>query len=151
MEKQMNKKSRIWLIVTVVGLIVIAGLAAIWAIWTLESPAYTFPFSPRIPPQLNVADLEFYYIVRAVLSTVNIALLVFLIATYAALYSKTRSEFTIGLIIFASAFLMKDVASSPFVIDVFRFRLSGLGPFALLEPLLELVALLVLVYLSVKY
>ena len=147
----MNKKSSIWLIVIVVGLIVIAGLAAIWAIWTLESPDYNFPFSPRPPSQLNVADLEFYYIVRAVLSTVNTALLVFLIATYAALYSKTRSEFTIGLIIFALVFLVKDVSSSPFVIDVFRFRISGLGPFALIEPLLELLALSVLLYLSVKY
>jgi hypothetical protein len=88
---------------------------------------------------------------RTVLSTVNIALLVFLIATYAALYSKTRSQFTIGLLIFASVFLVKDILSSPFVISGFRFQLAGLGPFALIEPLLELVALLTLLYLSVKY
>ena len=151
MEKQMNKKSSIWLLI-VVGLIAIAVLAAMSATWTLQSfNSPHFPFNPIPPPQINPADLELYYIARAVLSTVNIALLVFLISTYAALYSKTRSEFTIGLLIFASVFLMKDILSSPFVIGAFRFQLAGLGPFALIEPLLELLALSVLLYLSVKY
>ena len=147
----MNKKSSIWLII-IVGLIVVAALAALWAMWTLESfDPPSFPSGPRPQPPPNPADLELYYIGRTVLSTINIALLVFLIATYAALYSKTRSQFTIGLLIFASVFLVKDVLSSPFVISGFRFQLAGLGPFALIEPLLELVALLTLLYLSVKY
>jgi len=151
MEKQMNKKSSIWLLI-IVGLIVVAALAALWAMWTLESfNRPSFPIVPRPPPSFNPADLELYYIGRTVLSTVNIALLVFLIATYASLYSKTKSQFTIGLLIFASVFLVKDILSSPFVIRSFRFQLGGLGPFALMEPLLELVALLTLLYLSVKY
>jgi hypothetical protein len=151
MEKQMSKKSSVWLLI-IVGLIVIAALAAVWASWSLQSmTSPTFPFRPQPIPQLNPADLELYYIARSVLSTVNIALLAFLIATYAALYSKTRSEFTIGLMIFATVFLMKDILSSPFVIGAFRFQTVGLGPFALIEPLLELLALSVLLYLSVKY
>jgi small-conductance mechanosensitive channel len=151
MEKQMNKKSTIWLLI-IVGLIVIAALAALWAILTLDSfSPPSFPSNPRPPPQFNPADLELYYIGRTVLSTVNIALLVFLIATYVALYSKTRSQFTIGLLLFASVFLVKDILSSPFVISSFRFQLAGLGPFALIEPLLEFIALLTLLYLSVKY
>ena len=85
------------------------------------------------------------------LSTINLALLIILIETYAVLYYKTRSQFTIGLLIFAVVFLIKDIASSPFVIGAFRFRLSGLGPFAFLEPLLELLALSVLLYLSIEY
>ena len=46
---------------------------------------------------------------------------------------------------------MKEIASSPFVIGAFRFSLSGLGPFALIEPLLETAALSVLLYLSIEY
>lgn len=144
MEKQMNNKPSIWLLI-IVGLIVIAALAAIWAVLALNAP-----LTPRPPPQFNPADLELYYIIRSVLSTVNIAILVFLIATYATLYTKTRSVFTVGLLIFASMFLIKDVLSSPYVVGAFRFQLTGLGPFALIEPLLELLALSVLLYLSLK-
>ncbi len=151
MEKQMNKKSSTWALI-IVGLTVIAALAALWAMWSLHSfnPS-TFPFRPQPAPRVNSADLELYYVARAVLSTVNIALLVFLIATYGTLYVKTRSEFTVGLLIFASVFLIKNIFSSPFVIGAFRFQLAGLGPFALIEPLLELLTLSVLLYLSVKY
>jgi FtsH-binding integral membrane protein len=151
MKSQMNKKSTVWLLV-IVGLIVVGILAALWAMWTLQAftPPF-FPSGPRPPLEFNPRDLELYYIGRTVLSTANIALLVFLIATYAALYTKTKSQFTIGLLIFASVFLVKDILSSPFVISSFRFQLAGLGPFALIEPLLELVALLTLLYLSLKY
>jgi hypothetical protein len=86
-----------------------------------------------------------------VFSTINIALLAILTETYAALYIKTRSQFTIGLLIFASVFLIKEITSSPFVTGAFRFSISGLGPFALIEPLFELAALSVLLYLSIEY
>ncbi|HEX7482470.1 MAG TPA: hypothetical protein VF350_03275, partial [Candidatus Bathyarchaeia archaeon] len=59
--------------------------------------------------------------------------------------------FTVGLIIFALAFLLKDIASHPFVVGLFNFRAYGLGPFAFLPGLFELTALSVLLYLSVRY
>ena len=151
MENKMDRKVRTWLII-IVGLIVIAILAAFLASLILSSfDPSRFPFRPLQPAQFNPADFEFYYIARTVVSTINIALLVFLIATYATIYAKTRSEFTIGLMIFALVFLMKDLAASPLVIGAFGFRPSGLGPFALLPDLFEFGALSVLLYLSVKY
>jgi len=151
MENKMDRKFNIWLLI-VAGLIIVAILAAVWASFTFNAfSSSRFPFRPVPAPEFNPADLEFYYIARTVFSTVNIAILVFLIATYATLYSKTRSEFTIGLLIFAVVFLIKDVLSSPFVIGAFRFHLAGLGPFALIEPLFESIALSVLLYLSVRY
>ncbi len=110
-----------------------------------------FPFIQRQPTLVNPADLEFYYVIRTVLSTINIVLLVVLVISYATIYVKTRSEFTIGLLIFAGVFLVKDIASSPFIYRAFRFDLFGLGPFAFIPDLLELAALSVLLYLSVKY
>jgi len=152
MENQMDKKLRIWLLLIIIGLITVGILAAVWAVLTFSNINLSpFPFRPLPQPEFNPADLEFYYIARTVVSTINIALLVFLIATYVNIYSKTRSEFTIGLLIFALVFLMKDLASSPFVTGAFGFRPSGLGPFALLPDLFEFVALSVLLYLSVKY
>jgi hypothetical protein len=152
MENQMDKKQRNWLLLIVIGLIVIGILAAVWAVLSLNViDSSPFPFRPLPQPEFNPADLEFYYIARTVVSTINIALLVFLIATYATIYSKTRSEFTIGLLIFAIVFLIKDLTASPFVTGAFGFRLYGLGPFALLPDLFELAALSVLLYLSAKY
>ena len=152
MEHQMEKKPRLWLLVIVIGLLVIGILAAVWASFSFDILASSrFPFRPLPRPEFNPADLEFYYIARTVLSTVNIALLVFLIATYATIYTKTRSQFTIGLLIFAIIFLIKDLTESPFITGAFGFSVYGLGPFALLPDMFELAALSVLLYLSVKY
>ena len=143
----MNRKFGIWFIL--IGLIAVAILSGVWAILTLDDIGLRiFPSGPyiRIP-----AELAFYYITRTVFSTVNIAILTLLMVTYASIYVKTRSQFTIGLLIFAVVFLIKDIASSPYVIGALRYSLSGLGPFALIEPLLELTALSVLMYLSIEY
>ena len=150
MKNQMNRKIGIWFIL--VGLIAVAILSAVWAILTLNGfGSSVFPQRPVPTPEFNLSDLAFYYIARTVFSTVNIAILSILTANYATIYYKTRSQFTIGLLIFSIVFLMKDIASSPFVIGAFRYTLSGLGPFALIEPLLELAALSVLLYLSIDY
>jgi hypothetical protein len=145
----MNKNMKIWLVLVILAVIAVAILAAIWAATTVYAPRFS---SRRLPPSEFIpGDIELFYIARTVVSTINIALLVFLIATYVSIYMKTRSEFTIGLLIFAVVFLMKDLTASPFVIGAFGFGLFGLGPFALLPDLFEFVALSVLLYLSVKY
>jgi hypothetical protein len=150
----MNRNLKTWLILVILAVIAVAILAAIWAATVIyQSEVYEphFPFRPLQPPGYIPGDIELFYIVRTVLSAINITLLVVLVVTYVSIYIKTRSQFTIGLLIFAIVFLMKDVASNPFVIGAFGFRLYGLGPFALLPDLFEFVALTVLLYLSVKY
>ena len=148
----MDNERRIWLLIIAVALVVIGVLAALWASFTFNIlTSSRFPFRPLPPGEYNPADLEFYYIARTVVSTINITLLVLLTATYVAIYSKTKSEFTIGLLIFAIIFLIKDLTASPFITGAFGFQSYGLGPFALLPDLLEFVALSVLLYLSVKY
>ncbi len=146
MKKQMNRKLGIWLIL--MGLIAVAFLSGIWAWLTFNNfGRILFP----IPPGINPINLLILYVSRTVLSTVNIAILSILTASYAVLYGKTRSNFTIGLLIFSAVFLLKDVTASPFVIGVFLYTYGGLGPFALIEPLLEFMALSVLLYLSIEY
>jgi hypothetical protein len=105
----------------------------------------------RRPYFPNPADLDFYYVARTVFSTINIVLLVVLIINYLSIYLKTKSEFTVGLVLFAVFFLMKDIAWSPFVVRFAGFDVFGLGPFAFLPDLFELIALSVLLYLSVEY
>jgi hypothetical protein len=138
----------------ILAVVAVAILAAIWAaaaIYQFQVYHPGFPFRPVQPPGYIPGDIELFYIARTVISAVNITLLVVLIATFASIYVKTRSGFTIGLLIFAVVFLIKDLTSNPFVIGAFGFRLYGLGPFALLPDLFELVALTVLLYLSVEY
>jgi hypothetical protein len=152
MQNELGNKTKSWLLIVVFGLIVIGILAALRAAWIFDSfSSSRFPFRPLPPSSFNPADLEFYYIAKTVVSTINIALLVFLIVTHATIYSKTRAQFTIGLLLFAVVFLMKEVTSSPLVSGVFGFSPSGLGPFALLPDVFEFAALSVLLYLSVKY
>jgi hypothetical protein len=149
MESQMNRKLGIWIVL--MCLVAVALLSGVWAWLTFRSfGIQVFPFSPGAP-QFDLAGLEFLYIARTVLSTVNIAILSILTASYAVLYSKTHSQFTIGLLIFSAVFLMKDITSSPYVIGAARYTLSGLGPFALIEPLLEFTALTVLLYFNLEY
>lgn len=143
----MNTRLKIGLVLTV--LVAVAILAACWATVVYEAP---FQIRHAPPPEGFVAgDFEVFYVAFTIISTINIALLVIVLLTYINIYSKTHSPFTIGLIIFAFAFLLKDIASHPFVAGLFSFRAYGLGPFAFLPGLFEFAALSVLLYLSIKY
>jgi hypothetical protein len=152
MENQMNRNLKIWLILVLIVVLVVAVLAALWAAYTFNQPRTpVFPFRPATPRYINVADIELFYMARTVFSTINIALLIALVSTYISIYLKTKSEFTIGLVIFATFFLIKDVTWSPFIIGWAGFGMFGLGPFAFLPDLFEMAALSVLLYLSLKY
>jgi len=149
MKNDMNKSMRIWLILAT--LIVVAILAELWAWSTFWFPRYPWWAQRPWPPENIPGDIEFFYTAKTVVSTINVTLLVFLLLTYISIYRKTRSDFTIGLIIFSLVLLLNALASNPFVIWVFGFRPFGLGPFALLPDLFTFVALTVLLYLSIKY
>jgi hypothetical protein len=144
----MNRSMRIWSILAI--LVVVTFLSALWAMSTVWRPFS--PFEHRLPPEREIpGDIEFFYTAKTVVSTVNVTLSIFLLVSYIDIYRKTRSEFTIGLMIFSAVFLLNALASDPLVIWVFGFRPFGLGPFALLPDLFAFGALITLLYLSVKY
>ena len=118
MEKQMSNRFKIGIILTV--LITVAVVTALWALVVLHEP----PFIIRAPPPGGFVpgDFEYFYVAFTIISTINIALLVMVLLTYVNIYNKTRSPFTIGLIVFALAFLLKDVASHPFVTGLVQFQ-----------------------------
>lgn len=148
----MSRNLKILLVVAILLILSIAvALLAGVMFDRSQTTQQVFPFRPISPQPVNSGDIEFYYVARTVVSTINITLLLVLVITYASIFLKTRSEFTIGLVIFSIVFLMKDIAASPFVIGAFRFTMYGLGPFAVLPDLFELVALSILLYLSIKY
>jgi len=148
LEKQMSKRLKLGLMAAV--LVVVAILATIGALIVIQQH---LPFFERhvTPPSSVRGDFAFFYLTNTIISSINIALLILLILNYTSIYIKTRSPFTIGLLIFAFVFLVRDVTSSPFITAMYGFRAYGLGPFAFLPSMFELVALSVLLYLSVKY
>jgi hypothetical protein len=151
MEREMSKNSRTWLLLVLLPILIVAAvLAAIWATSTLFYPRRTWQTPEPLPYEIPW-DIEFFYIAKTVISTINIIILVFLVLIYIDIYRKTRSEFTIGLIIFSATLLLYALASNPILIRAFGFRLFGLGPFALLPDLFTFAALIVLLYLSIKY
>ena len=98
----------------------------------------------------NIGDIEQFYRVKTILSTINATLLISLLVTYVSMYKKLNSEFTIGLIVFSLILLLYALTSNPLLQWLFGFRAVGLGPFAMLPDLFATLALAVLFYLTMK-
>ncbi|PVX23489.1 MAG: hypothetical protein CW716_12060 [Candidatus Bathyarchaeum sp.] len=98
----------------------------------------------------SVWDIELFYKVKTMLSTINATLLVLLLATYIDLYRKLKSEFTLGLILFSLILLLYAISSNPLLQQFFGYWGIGLGPFAMLPDLFTTFALVVLLYLTMK-
>ena len=146
----MNRKLGIWIIL--MSLVAVAFLSGVWAWLTFGDFGIRGPFRPNpVFPQLAPQAWFVLYVARTVLSTVNIAILSILTASYIMIYRQMRSRFTIGLLLFSLVFLMKDILGSPFVVGWFNYTFTGLGLFNLLEPFLEFMALSVLLYLNLEY
>ncbi len=151
MKNHMNKNLKIWLMLAT--LVAVALLTAFWATEFVFPPSLhelmkTRPYPPRPPAR---GDLELYYTLNTVISSINVTLLIFLLFTYTGIYREIKSDFTIGLIIFSIILLFYALASNPLVHWAFGFHALGLGPFAMLPNLFTCVALAVLLYLTVKY
>jgi hypothetical protein len=148
----MDKDTKILSLITVV--LVSSILAVFMAAYVINLQQFEniLPFG-RQQIQVVFIDFQFINVIRLIFSTINIVLLTVLVLTYVSIYLKTRAGFTIGLLIFAAAFLVKEIASNPMLPG--NQMWPGAGQFALwlvvLPGLLQLIALSVILYLSVKY
>ena len=153
---QMNKYVKIWIIFAI--LLVVAFVADYFATSRLGNNTVS-PFEPRHVPfnQINTdnyysifGDIELFYKIQAILSSINATLLIFLLATYVDMYRKLKSEFTIGLILFSLTLLLYALTSNPLLRLLFGYQAFGLGPFAMLPDLFSTLALGVLMYLTLR-
>ena len=142
MKNDMNKYAKIGILLTTVALM---ALLSFWAASTIPSP----PPSPSAPPVPG--DAQFYYTANTVVSTINATLSVFLLTAYVGLYRKARSGFTLALMIVSTTLLLNALVFNPYILWVFHFRGSGLGPFAMLPGVFTLVTLIILLYLALEY
>lgn len=144
----MNRNARNWVMLAAV--VAVALLATFWATTYWAPPSRWFPWRMRSPENI-LGDIELYYTIKTVISSINTTLLIFLLITYIDIYRKTQSEFTIGLIIFSMVLLLYALTTNPFVQWMFGFRAFGLGPFAMLPDVFTFTALAVLLYLTLRY
>jgi hypothetical protein len=152
---EMNRNLKI---ATVLIILVVVGIGSyLWAIANFPTPQ----FEPRRLPfdgfsrdmdwfRSSVADIELYYTLKTVISSINATLLVILLVTYLDIYKTLKSEFTLGLIIFSMILLLYALVSNPLMQRIFGFQAIGLGPFAMLPDLFTGLALAVLLYLTMK-
>jgi hypothetical protein len=135
-------------------LLVLAAVAIVSGFWATSYEQRAPPFEPRPWPSFPTPrmgeDLELFYTIKTIVSSVNVTILVFLLITYFNIYRKTQSEFTAGLILFSMVLLLYAMVSNPIVQVAFGYRAFGLGPFAMLPDLFSLIALTVLLYLTLK-
>ncbi len=149
-DNQTGRNQIIWILFIILLALTASVVIIVAAYFASQARVSFYPFVPR-SVRINAADIELFYIARTLLSTLNMALILVLIINYVGIYLKTRSQFTIGLVLFAMFFFVKEVAWSPFIVSWAGFGAFGLGPFAFLPDMFELVALSILLYLSIKY
>ena len=96
MKHHMNKNVKIWLMLAT--LVAVALLAAFWA------TIYVSPLSLQellearrhLPARPAHGDIEMYYTLNTVISSINVTLLIFLLITYIGIYRKVKSELAQG-------------------------------------------------------
>jgi hypothetical protein len=143
------RKTRIGLVVA--ACIALSLLAGYWASAHPPFPSPSLMEQPRPPPQGIPGDIQLYYVLSSIFSTLNAALLVFLLVLYAGIYVKRKVDFTLWLTIFCSVLLLDALTSNPIIQWTFGFHPSGLGPFAMLPTIFTSAALAILLYLTLRY
>jgi hypothetical protein len=141
------------ILITLITVTLLVILLVTHVPYLLPSPPLHAPieFIGHRPSHEVPGDIELFYTFKTVISTINVTLLIFLLIGYTSIYRKTKSEFTIGLLIFSMTLLLYAISSNPLIHWLFGFRAFGLGPFAMLPDLFTCVALSVLLYLTFKY
>lgn len=141
---------------TRIGFVVAAciALALLAGYWASAHPPFAPPSlmqQPKPPPEGIPGDIQLYYVLNSIFSTLNATLLVFLLVLYAGIYAKRKVDFTLWLTIFCSVLLLYALTSNPIIQWAFGFRPSGLGPFAMLPTVFASAALAILLYLTLRY
>lgn len=140
----MVKRSEIWPVLALVALALVILIPTFLI-------ALRLPQLPRFRQAPIPWDIELFYVIKMLISTANTLLLISLAVIYIDIYRRTGSEFTVGLIIFSLVLLFYSLTENPFFHQLFGFRAFGLGPFAMLPDVFTFVALVILLYLTVRY
>jgi len=136
--------SKVWVPV----ILVLAVLLGIVLAETIPSPP-TCPSGFVCPPvYFFLLSVHGALVLHVILSTIEIVLLVSLVAVYIRVYAETRANFSLGLIIVLAALLIHSFLSYPLVVNDVGSILYGSGLFFPYTDLLTITAYSVFLYLS---
>jgi len=93
---------------------------------------------------------EQFILFKAILSTINSVLLVYLIYNYVSFYNEIKSQFSLGLIVMSLALFAFSVSDNPLFTLFFGLKGPGAGVFTIIPSIFTLIAVVVLIYLSRK-
>ena len=141
------KTLRIGLLVALVVGLVVAGYLATPPLSPSERER--FPGRPIIEIP-SPEELQMFFRVRTVFSTLNTGLALCLLIVYLEIYLRTHAQFTVGLIIFATTLLLYAITSNPLLRTLFVLQPYAIDLFTGLPELFTTTALVVLLYLSLK-
>ncbi|MFA6319599.1 MAG: hypothetical protein WC108_03140 [Bacteroidales bacterium] len=85
---------------------------------------------------------------RIIINSIASILIAVVLNTYISIYLKTKSNFSLGLVIIAGSLFIQTLTANPFLLDLFNFRLVGSGLFSLVSSITTLIAIIALLYLS---
>lgn len=142
----MNKNSKT--IIYAAGIFILLVLSIVLLSLLIELFSPNIKFGDRFGFEQGIEFRETFEFWKLILTTVNIILLGYLLYNYISIYHAVKSQFSLGLIVIASALLAHSISASPIISLFFGFRGSGLGPFTIIPSLFTLVASIVLIYLS---
>ena len=133
----------IWVPVTLVAGLVL-GIVEI-LLWP-HAPAHAPGQGPGPGPSPPTEVVEAF----AVFSAIDVALLAALVVVYARTFRETRAQFALGLLVVLLVLLFQAMSNSPFVFALFGIQPGNLGPFLVLGAILEMVALVIFLLLSLE-
>ncbi|MBI5000159.1 MAG: hypothetical protein HZB92_01325 [Euryarchaeota archaeon] len=138
------------LVLAIVGAVAAAAIvSALVCIMFIKPPEQMGPAPhPGIRP--DPIDRDLFMVPRGVITTVNLTLSAILIFIYISIYRKTKSEFTVSLIVVMMALFLYALLSNPLIPMLFGYRLFGMGLFTMLPELFTTIALVALLYISLK-
>jgi hypothetical protein len=140
------RASRVWVPVILATSILIGFVLA----ETIPSPPVC-PVGYSCPPQyFYLLSVQRALMLHVMLSTIELILLVSLVAVYAKVYAATRASFSLGLTIVFVVLTMHSFLSHPLVVNQVRPVLSGAGLFFPYIDFLTIIAYSVFLYLSLE-
>ena len=134
---------KLWVpIVLLVGLVAGVILADLSTQSTPETPPFLRGL-PHFNPDPTIR-------LHVILTTVEVTLLVSLVIVYLKVYSETRANFALGLVIVLGALFLQTVFSYPLVLGLQGPVLFVRGSLPTLSDVLEICAYTVFLYLSLE-
>jgi hypothetical protein len=126
-------------------LVVVAIGVVMGAVLVVAAPGPAPPPGPHAGPAPPVPHAAPVFI-----SGLDLVFLLALILVYVRTYADTRARFALGLVVFLLALFFETLVSSPVVLGVLGYAPGNLGFFFLLAGILEALALVVFLFLSLE-